>query len=114
MAIIHDRLRAWQHAHNTIPEASIYRSDAEYAAACGLPTMAALCALLDRVQSARGPMTPREIESELRTVLSVAVGEGTVRLRIVLDDEAIDGVPGVPTLPAILLERLGEQRENTK
>lgn len=109
--VIIDRLRAWQHAHNTLPEEQIYRSDAVHAEQIGLPTIAVLCRVLDRVAQAQGPLSPREVESELRRVLTVAVGEGTERVRLVLGDALIDGVPGVPMLPAVLLERLGADAE---
>lgn len=102
-----DRLSAWQHARATVAEDQIYQSDADadYAQACGLPTLAALCALLARLADARGPIGAREIEAEIRAVLAVAVGEGTARLRLLLDDPRHDGIPGVPAIPAILLER---------
>lgn len=108
---INAQLRAWQHARNTVPEDQLYASDAFHAEAIGLPTLAALCRVLMRVQEARGPMAPREIESELRGVLSVAVGEGTARLRHLFADPEHDGVPGIPTLPHILLESRGDDEE---
>lgn len=66
------------------------------ATAAGLPVLAALYRLVQRIEAARGPITPGEVLAELRPVISVAVGEGCVRAE---RRGIADGVPGIPTIP---------------
>lgn len=98
-------LRAWQQAHNGATEERLYLTDSRHADAAGFPVIAALCTELDRVRRARGPLSPGEVETAMRRVLSVAVGEASERVRILLGDESHDGVPGLPSVPRTLAER---------
>ncbi len=99
-----DLLSDWITVRNSCPEERIYRTDAEYAEELGLPTLAAICDVLDRLTKARGRIDPKEIESVLRPVLSLARGEARERLRIAYNNDSIE-IPGVPTIPRVLLER---------
>ena len=111
---IRSHLGAWRALRNTCAESDIYQTDAAFAEEVGLPVLAALCEVLDRVQQAHGPISPREIEAELRPVLNVAICEANERLRIVLEDPNLDGAPGVPVIPGRLLEREARRQNSEK
>lgn len=97
-------LEEWQSARNTVQDDYIYRSDADHADRMGLPTLASICYLLDEISRVGETSETAEIEYRLRRCMRVAVGEGSERLRIHLDDPSI-ALPGLAEIPARLLER---------
>ena len=103
--VIRRMLREWKTARNAADEAAIYLTDAKHAGGLGLPTLAAINYMLERVAQAHNYISRPEVETMLRHILYTAQGEATERIRIVLDDPSEDGVPGVPEIPALLLER---------
>ena len=102
---IRQKLRDWCSKRNECPDEGIYLLDAYYAEQLGLPTLASLNYSLDRLSNARDYISRREMEDMLRKILQTATGEATERIRIALDDPSEDGAPGVPEIPALLLER---------
>ena len=102
---IRQKLREWCTKRNECPDGGLYLLDAYHAEQLGLPTLASLNYMLDRVSRANAWLSRREMEDELRKALKTATGEATERIRIVLDDPSEDGAPGIPEIPALLLER---------
>lgn len=102
--MIEQRVKKWCEARNIAPDDRVYACDAAHAAAVGLPVLAALAGLCDRLRTANEWISRAEIEAELRPILSVAVGEGTERLRA--RDITSISVPGVPTVPQLVLETM--------
>ena len=102
---IRQKLREWCSKRNECPDGGIYLLDAHYAEQLGLPTLASLNYVLDRVSRANAWLSRREVEDDLRKTLQTATGEATERIRIALDDPSEDGVPGIPEIPQLLLER---------
>ena len=102
---IRQKLREWYQERNITPEATIYLTDGHHAEELGLPTLASLNYLLHQISQAKEYISRLEIETMLRTTLHIATGEATERIRIALDDPREDGAPGIPEIPALLLER---------
>lgn len=67
--------KEWIAERNAASEDEIYAVDADHADRMGLPTLAALCLLLQRVSEANPYLSRHEVEALLRALLSVAVGE---------------------------------------
>ena len=100
--MIEHELRAWCQARTEAPDEGIYACDARHALALGLPVLAAIALLLERLQTANECLSRQEVEAELRPILSLAVGEACERIhaRGLL---RIDP-PGLPTIPQRVLE----------
>ena len=67
--------------------------------AAGLPVLAALYRLCQRVESVyrRGPIGSAELQAELQPIIMLAIGEGCLRA----ERRGITiGVPGVPMVPS--------------
>lgn len=94
---------AWLMARNSAQDGEIHLVDAKHAAALGLPTLSALHDVMDRLSEAHDYISSAEVSALLSPVLRVATGEARERLRIRLQDHAIE-IPGVPTVPVRLLE----------
>jgi hypothetical protein len=103
-----DLLNEWITWRNDCPEEEIYSADAMFADKLGLPTLAALCSVLDQITKASDRIDPKEAEAILHPVLSIALGEARERLRLAYNDESLD-IPGIPTIPSVLLERRDEE-----
>jgi hypothetical protein len=104
MDTIEEQVKKWCQARNVAPDDQVYQCDARHAAAVGLPVLAALASLCHCLRTANEWISRDEIEAELRPILSVAVGEGTERLRA--RDIVSVSVPGVPTIPSCVLETM--------
>lgn len=87
----------WRRKRNRCRDDDLAKVDPEYARRIGLPVLAALADLLDRVERASGPIGPTELSMELRPILALARGEAQRRAeRLGINLE----IPGIVAIPA--------------
>jgi len=86
----------WQQEYNQTRNDCLRGVDKRYAAQLGLPTLAALHDLADRVERATGAISPQEILPDLDKLIAVARGEAEARIRELY--RRADGAPRLPGL----------------
>jgi len=87
------------------------RLDAKYAMECGLPTLAALYELVDKLNSKHYYMTFGEISAEVRKLIRIATGEAQRRSEVAGKLLEFPGLASVPAPP--ILEELLAQGEHS-
>lgn len=100
--IIMTRLRQWRTDREHLEGPRLLAHEANHARECGLPVLAKLydlAASLDNLDGRdqliyRGML--HELQSDVRELISVAIGEANIRLERLEIDEQVPGVPMVP------------------
>jgi hypothetical protein len=90
-------LERWAHARNTEPSARLRTTEATHAGRCGLPTLAALLHLMERLEQSRSHISALEMLAELAPLVALARGEAQVRLR---ERGVQHEIPGIVALPS--------------
>jgi len=101
MSRLEEVVREWQHARNSAADTEVSAVDAKYAAAAGLPVLAALHALAARLERANQYVSAVEILAELRAVTNLAIGEGVKRAERAGRPVEVPGVPSIPVTPLL-------------
>lgn len=95
----------WQRSRNEAKDEDVLAIDIAHSHQIGFPVLAAALDLLVRIESAEGPISPREMAAELSPLISLARGEAQTRLNAALSMDAHGSrsrqaeIPGIVTCP---------------
>lgn len=98
--IVHE----WQQSRNVIESNKVLAVDLKYSLAAGLPVLAALYALVIRLNKSNRYISANEILAELHPIINLAIGESIKRAEYMGCPAQVPGVPSIPITP--LLEEL--------